>query len=291
MPTTRQGISSTAIEQLIAQRVANATTAYKANRNNGNGIQNKASSSAGGVEHTARGCSYKEFLNCKPRKIDRTKGAVGLTRWFEKMESVDCIGNYVENCQVKYATCTLLDGALSWWNSYVKTIGLDAAYETTWEEMKKMMTAEYDDIQGKVTSLELTKMQEAIHMAHNLMDQVVRAKAAKDANNNRKWEYELGGNPYQQQNKRQEVVKVYAAGSSDRKGYDVTLPLCDKCKLHHHHDPCQFQCGNCKKVGHQARDCWTPTSLTCYEKKDTSGSTAHDWRIKMKSALNCYKCQ
>ncbi|GKG00263.1 reverse transcriptase domain-containing protein, partial [Tanacetum coccineum] len=132
-----------AIEQLIAQRVADAIAAYEANRNSRNGTQNEASGSAGGVEHTARGCSYKEFLNCQPRNFDGTEGAVGLTRWFEKMESVFRICNCAENCQVKYATCTLLDGALTWWNSYVKTIGLDAAYETTWEELKKMMTEEY----------------------------------------------------------------------------------------------------------------------------------------------------
>ncbi|GJR67786.1 hypothetical protein Tco_0013851 [Tanacetum coccineum] len=39
--------------------------------------------------------------------------------------------NCAENCQVKYATCTLLDGALTWWNSHVQSVGIDAAYETT----------------------------------------------------------------------------------------------------------------------------------------------------------------
>ncbi|GKE56606.1 hypothetical protein Tco_1495791, partial [Tanacetum coccineum] len=30
--------------------------------------------------------------------------------------------------QVKYATCTLLGNALTWWNSHIKTVGHDAAY-------------------------------------------------------------------------------------------------------------------------------------------------------------------
>ncbi|GJZ65861.1 hypothetical protein Tco_0622557 [Tanacetum coccineum] len=36
---------------------------------------------------TARECSYSEFLKCKPLDFKGTEGVVGLTRWFEKMES------------------------------------------------------------------------------------------------------------------------------------------------------------------------------------------------------------
>ncbi|GJY21659.1 hypothetical protein Tco_0394225 [Tanacetum coccineum] len=46
MPTTRQGLISAAIEQLISQHVADAIAAYEANRNSGNGTQNEASGSA-----------------------------------------------------------------------------------------------------------------------------------------------------------------------------------------------------------------------------------------------------
>nr|GFA56686.1 reverse transcriptase domain-containing protein [Tanacetum cinerariifolium] len=59
------------------------------------------------------------------------------------MESVFYISNCTKNCQVKYATCTLLDDALTWWNAYVQSVGLDATYETTWKELKKMMIKEY----------------------------------------------------------------------------------------------------------------------------------------------------
>ncbi|GKD52429.1 hypothetical protein Tco_1281405, partial [Tanacetum coccineum] len=34
------------------------------------------------------GCSYKEFLACNPKEYDGKGGAVALTRWIEKMESV-----------------------------------------------------------------------------------------------------------------------------------------------------------------------------------------------------------
>nr|GEU88298.1 reverse transcriptase domain-containing protein [Tanacetum cinerariifolium] len=99
-----------------------------------------------------------------------------------------------------------MDGSLTRWNSYVKTIRLDAAYETTWKELKQMMIDEYylrnevhkietelwnvsvkgtdigltDDIHGNVTSSKPQKIREAICMAHDLMDQDVRAKATNN---------------------------------------------------------------------------------------------------------------
>ncbi|GJV07380.1 hypothetical protein Tco_1345036 [Tanacetum coccineum] len=50
MLTSRQGMSSDAIEKLIAQRIADAITAYKDTRNNGNESHNEASGGARGVE-------------------------------------------------------------------------------------------------------------------------------------------------------------------------------------------------------------------------------------------------
>ncbi|GJX84357.1 reverse transcriptase domain-containing protein, partial [Tanacetum coccineum] len=59
------------------------------------------------------------------------------------MEFMFHICNCTENCQVKYATCTLLDIALTWWNSHMKTVGIDVAYAMTWKELMKMITEVY----------------------------------------------------------------------------------------------------------------------------------------------------
>ncbi|GJT05958.1 hypothetical protein Tco_0840420 [Tanacetum coccineum] len=88
-------------------------------------------------------------------------------------------------------------------------------------------------IQGNVTSSKLTTIHYAIRMAYHLLDQVVRAKVARDADNKRKCKDDdriIFG-----QNKRHEVVRAYAVRSSDKKGYVGTLRVCDKCKLYHHH--------------------------------------------------------
>nr|GFC01488.1 reverse transcriptase domain-containing protein [Tanacetum cinerariifolium] len=72
----------------------------------------------------------------------RIEGAVGLTCWIEKMESVFNINGCAMENQVKFATCTLLDATLTWWNSQIRTLGPDA-YTMTWSVPKKKMTNKY----------------------------------------------------------------------------------------------------------------------------------------------------
>ncbi|GKB11100.1 putative reverse transcriptase domain-containing protein, partial [Tanacetum coccineum] len=84
---------------------------------------------------------------------DRTEGVVGLTRWIEKLEYVFNISGCVIENQVKFATCTLLGAALTWWNGQIRTLGPDA-YSMTWEVPKKKMTDKYCP-QGKIKKLEI----------------------------------------------------------------------------------------------------------------------------------------
>ncbi|GKG34788.1 reverse transcriptase domain-containing protein [Tanacetum coccineum] len=63
--------------------------------------------------------------------------------WFEKMESVIHISNCNVACKIKFATCTLLGYALTWWNSHVKTVGHDSEYGMPWKTLKKTMTDKY----------------------------------------------------------------------------------------------------------------------------------------------------
>ncbi|GJT28020.1 putative reverse transcriptase domain-containing protein [Tanacetum coccineum] len=58
------------------------------------------------------------------------EGVVGLSQWFERMESVFHISNCTVENQVKFATSTLYSVALTWWNTHVKIVGHDAAYES-----------------------------------------------------------------------------------------------------------------------------------------------------------------
>ncbi|GJS89161.1 hypothetical protein Tco_0771797 [Tanacetum coccineum] len=113
-------------------------------------------------------------------------------------------------CQVKYATCTLLNGALTWWNSHVRTVGHDAAYDMSWKDLMKMITEAYclrneiqkletelwnltikgisDRIQGKVTSARTTRLQDTVKLANSLMDHKIHVFAARQVDNKRRME-------------------------------------------------------------------------------------------------------
>ncbi|GJZ29904.1 putative reverse transcriptase domain-containing protein [Tanacetum coccineum] len=95
------------------------------------------------TERVARECTYPDFMKCQPLNFKGTEGVVELIQWFEKMETVFSISNCSVENQIKFSTCTLLAGALTWWNSHVRTVGHDVAYAMTWTDLKKKMTDKY----------------------------------------------------------------------------------------------------------------------------------------------------
>ncbi|GJU95567.1 putative reverse transcriptase domain-containing protein [Tanacetum coccineum] len=51
--------------------------------------------------------------------------------------------NFSEGDRVKFASSTLLDGALTWWNVYVHSVTLDTAHVTPWSDFKAMFIQKY----------------------------------------------------------------------------------------------------------------------------------------------------
>nr|GEV68797.1 hypothetical protein [Tanacetum cinerariifolium] len=172
-----------------SQDIADALAEYEAHRSSGNGDDSHDSGSDRRTERATRECTYSYFLKCQLLNFKGTEGVVGLTQWFEKMESVFHISNCTIACQIKFATCTLLGSALMWWNSHVKTIGHDAAYVMTWKTLRKMMTDKMfseesdevekyvggipDMIKDNVMTSKPKTMQDAIEFATKLMDQKI----------------------------------------------------------------------------------------------------------------------
>nr|GFA80672.1 hypothetical protein [Tanacetum cinerariifolium] len=185
-----------------------------------------------------RECSYSEFLKCKPLDFKGTEGVVGLTRWFEKMESVFSISNCTTSNQVKFATCTLQDDALTWWNSHVKTTTLEAAHAMTWVTLKKKMTDKYCP-RGEIKKIEVEmwnlkvkgtdvvaynrRFQQLALMCFRMfpeeIDKIEKAYAERQADNKRKFEDIARNNQNHQPNKRQNTGQAYTAGNGDRKLY------------------------------------------------------------------------
>ncbi|GKB20559.1 putative reverse transcriptase domain-containing protein [Tanacetum coccineum] len=122
----------------------------------------------------------------------------------------------VEN-QVKFATCTLYSVALTWWNTHVKTVGHDAAYEN---------------------------------------------KIKQDNNQQQQ---------QQPQNKRQNTGRAYVVGTSEKKLYGGSKPLCPKCN-YHHDGSCAPQCHKCNRVCHLASDCRSPANANTANNQRGTGT-------------------
>ncbi|GKD74297.1 putative reverse transcriptase domain-containing protein, partial [Tanacetum coccineum] len=198
----------------------------------------------------ARECTFQAFLKCQPLSFNGTEGVVGSTRRFEKMETVFHISNCPDRYQVKYASCTLLNSALTWWNSHKRTTGIEAAYAMSWAELMKMVPNEEDKVERFVG--------DAIRIANNLMDQKLKGYA-RSAENNRRLDNNSRDNRGQQpvfkrQNVGgQNVARAYMAGNNKKNGCVGSLPYCNKYKLHHA-GTCTVRCGNyCPKLRNQNR--------------------------------------
>nr|GEU45682.1 hypothetical protein [Tanacetum cinerariifolium] len=218
------------------------------NGNRGNGNDNR---NGGGYGYNFRGfvpareCTYQDFLKCQPLKFNGTKGVVGLTRWFERMEIVFHISNCPEKYQVKYATYTLLNSALTWneltaYTRRFQELVLLCTRMVSNEEDKveRLIRGLPDNIQGNVITAEPAKLQDAIRISNNLMDQKLKGYAGSAKNKRR------GPN----------VARAYTAWNNEKKGYVGSLTYCNKCKMHHA-GSCIVRCGHYKRVGHMTRDC------------------------------------
>nr|GEU47550.1 reverse transcriptase domain-containing protein [Tanacetum cinerariifolium] len=67
----------------------------------------------------------------------------GNYKEIERTESVFSRSNCVEENNVTFATGTLTDDALSWWNAYAQPIRIEQANKITWTELKRLLKNKY----------------------------------------------------------------------------------------------------------------------------------------------------
>ncbi|GJV35743.1 reverse transcriptase domain-containing protein [Tanacetum coccineum] len=155
-PATTTATTSVTNAQLKAmkdQGVIDALAARDADRNTNGNESHNSGTGVRRTEQVARGCTYLDFMKCQSLNFKGTEGVVELIQWFKKMETVFSISNCSVENQIKFYTCTLLAGALTWWNSHVRTVGHDVAYAMTWTDLKKKMTDKYC-LRGEIKKLE-----------------------------------------------------------------------------------------------------------------------------------------
>ncbi|GJY94574.1 hypothetical protein Tco_0510935, partial [Tanacetum coccineum] len=105
-------MTQVAIKKLVADSVFAALEAQAAN------MANTDNTTRPREAHVARKFSYKEFMSCQPINFKGSKGAVGLICWFKRTKLVFSCSNCIKDYKVKFATGTLTEEALSWWNSF-----------------------------------------------------------------------------------------------------------------------------------------------------------------------------
>ncbi|GKA40020.1 putative reverse transcriptase domain-containing protein [Tanacetum coccineum] len=183
-------------------------------------------------------------MKCNPTAFHDTKGAVKLRRWFKKTESVFGISECAEGKKVKFVAATLQGPALTWWN------------------------AKTENIKGEVTSSKPANLNEAVRMAHKLMEQKSQARDERILEGKkRKWENFQSGNSSGN-------ARAMTTALTEKKVSSGSLPVCERC-FTRHDGPCTIKCHKCGKVEHKAR--------YCKEKSVATGANAQP-------ILTCYDC-
>ncbi|XP_023768386.1 uncharacterized protein LOC111916968 [Lactuca sativa] len=214
-----------------------------------------------GSQGKQKECSYKDFMTTKPKSFNGNGGVIALTRWLEKIECIYEICACSKATKEKFAACTFIDRALTWWNGQVKTLTLPVANARGWERLKELMPAEYCR-RGVVQKLEHElwnlKMKGSDIAAYTANEVVTVFEAQKESGGKKKkaWNKRKGQSS-QEPSKKQQTVVVHVVPTTQTPTivYARKLPLCNKCDFHHH-GPCrELSCNSCGKKGHTARYC------------------------------------
>nr|GFC49119.1 reverse transcriptase domain-containing protein [Tanacetum cinerariifolium] len=107
-------MTQAAIKQLVIDSVATDLETQEATMANADNANRNPEPREALV---ARKCSYKEFMSCQHFNF--------------------------KDCKVKFATGTLTEEALSWWNSFAQPKRIEEAYKITWVKFKKLLIRKY----------------------------------------------------------------------------------------------------------------------------------------------------
>ncbi|GJT58609.1 putative reverse transcriptase domain-containing protein [Tanacetum coccineum] len=292
MPPKSTPMTQAAIRRMIKESVDAAIAAERARQAN---VRNDASGSrlVRGRDTTpvVHECTFAGFMKCNPDAFHGVKGAVELRRWYEKTESVFEISECAEAMgletvnQIPWTEMKQLMTAEfcpieeiqrmehELWNLKIKEYGI-VAYTQRFNELALMcprmgnpervkvdayIQGLTDNIKGEVTSSKPADLNEAVRMAHKLMEQKSQDRNERILEGKkRKWENLQGGNSSgkgnQKDNSRQTLQNNQKLGNAlamVTAPTDGKLPLCKRC-FTSHVGQCTIKCHKCGKVGHKA---------------------------------------
>ncbi|GKA76007.1 reverse transcriptase domain-containing protein [Tanacetum coccineum] len=143
MPNTRFGASRTreAVNEQSDHRVAEALRVRDAVKNLGPLMGDEVEQEEIEMEETEMEEMEMEETEMEEMEMEEMVMVMGK----EENMAITSEDLYLleKKYQVKYASCMLLNSALTWWNSHKRTIGNEAAYAMSWAELMKLMTEVY----------------------------------------------------------------------------------------------------------------------------------------------------
>ncbi|KAF5813338.1 putative nucleotidyltransferase, Ribonuclease H [Helianthus annuus] len=129
---------------------------------------------------SAKGCTYKYFVSCKPREFTGEKGAVDCITWLDEMDTIVDISGCAARDVVKYVSKSFKGEALAWWRALVQASGKSALYKMTWEEFIALIKENYcpqhevEKIEADFVSLVMTNLDcQAYLTSFNTMSRLV----------------------------------------------------------------------------------------------------------------------
>ncbi|GJR69525.1 putative reverse transcriptase domain-containing protein, partial [Tanacetum coccineum] len=242
------------------------------------------------------GCSYREFLACNPKEYDCKGGAVVLTRWIEKMDSVQDMREMIEEEFCPSHEMQKLETEL--WN-HAMVEASHAAYTDRFHELARLVPhlvtlesrmikryvyglAPY--IRGMVAATEPKTIQKAMQISGALTDEVVRNGSIKKVEKRGNVGEPSKDKNDRDDNKRTRTGNAFATTANPVGRENTgTWPMCTTCNSYHAPRGPRGTCFNCNRPGYLAKDCRgvlrnvnhvnakNPTVRACYE----CGSTDH----------------
>nr|GEY14315.1 putative reverse transcriptase domain-containing protein [Tanacetum cinerariifolium] len=221
--TNTTSITNAELQAMIDQGVTVALAARDALRSTNGDDSHNSRTGVRRTERATRECTYTDFLKCQPLHFKGTEEVASPSQWFERIESIFHISNCVVENQVKFATCTLHFVALTWWNTHVKTVGHNAAYESN--KIERYIGGLPDMIHGSVVASKPNTMQKAVEIATELIDKKICTFAERETSK-RKFENTSRStqNQQQQPNKRQDTGRLKNNNNHGNQGGSDNAP-------------------------------------------------------------------